>query len=398
MSNLAKLKMMSFFIGLYFYTPIFTLYFLGKGISLEVVLLSQLLYSVSAFVGEIPTGIFADRYGQKLSLVIGAVLECVGIMILFLFPTAGWLVVTGVVRGLAGSFISGSEEAILYESTPPHKVYKKEYAQYLANYTLGSVVSFTLAGIIIQLFGSAAYPYLFLLTACMVALVTGILLTIKENEYHETTVAPTMPVKDIIAQTVVSFKRHTVIGVLMIVSLLTLNGEYSLRAVYQPVFEARAVMPLFLGLSLALGQLLHFCLMHYIHVLEEYMTVENALLLINGVIGLMYITLSLFTSPVISVIAFVVLLGAFNTQQPIISDFINSRITSESRSTILSTFSFVTTIGLSLYRIIFMYVVSVFGITQALFVQGVYVGVGMAIGYYLLRRCGCTTRIHYVNS
>jgi len=74
-SNTKKLKLINFLKGFYFHAPILTLYFLDNGIRLSHVVYAQIFYSVFSLLSEVPTGIWADRKGQKKSLTVGLILE-----------------------------------------------------------------------------------------------------------------------------------------------------------------------------------------------------------------------------------------------------------------------------------------------------------------------------------
>ena len=67
-------------------------------------------------VTEIPTGAFADRFGRKLTFIVGAVIEGLGI---FLFAFAGSFVLllgSYILWAGGGAFRSGNTEAFLYDT------------------------------------------------------------------------------------------------------------------------------------------------------------------------------------------------------------------------------------------------------------------------------------------
>ena len=66
---------------------------------------------VSAFLFEVPTGIVADIYSRRLSILIGTVLLGLGFLIEGFFPAFGPIIVSSVVCGLGFTFISGAKQA-----------------------------------------------------------------------------------------------------------------------------------------------------------------------------------------------------------------------------------------------------------------------------------------------
>jgi len=77
---------------------------------LQLVLVGSLLEFIT-FVFEVPTGIVADLYSRKLSVIIGVVLVGMGFMIEGLIPTFTAVLIAQVVWGIGYTFISGAREA-----------------------------------------------------------------------------------------------------------------------------------------------------------------------------------------------------------------------------------------------------------------------------------------------
>lgn len=70
---------------------------------------------LACFIFEIPTGIVADVYSRKLSIVIGGVLTGVGFILEGSISSFVFLLVAQIVWGLGSTFISGSLEAWIAE-------------------------------------------------------------------------------------------------------------------------------------------------------------------------------------------------------------------------------------------------------------------------------------------
>lgn len=77
---------------------------------LQLILIGTIL-EVTVFLCEIPTGLVADVFGRRLSVVIGFLIMGVGIVITGLVPEF-WVIAAGqVVWGLGFTFISGAKQA-----------------------------------------------------------------------------------------------------------------------------------------------------------------------------------------------------------------------------------------------------------------------------------------------
>lgn len=81
---------------------------------LQLILVGTTL-EVACFIFEIPTGIVADVYSRKLSIVIGVVLTGVGFILEGSISSFVFVLVAQIVWGLGSTFISGSLEAWIAE-------------------------------------------------------------------------------------------------------------------------------------------------------------------------------------------------------------------------------------------------------------------------------------------
>ena len=82
--NISKISLIYFFSSLYFYLPVLTIYYQQKGLSfLEIGSLWGIV-TFTVFLAEVPTGLLADRFGRKKSIIFALLFQVVG-EILFLF-------------------------------------------------------------------------------------------------------------------------------------------------------------------------------------------------------------------------------------------------------------------------------------------------------------------------
>ena len=71
---------------------------------------------VAALLAEIPTGAFADRFGRRLTFVVGAAVEGIGILTFGLASDFGILLTSYVLWSLGIAFATGNDTAYLYDS------------------------------------------------------------------------------------------------------------------------------------------------------------------------------------------------------------------------------------------------------------------------------------------
>ena len=85
---------------------------LGAG---DIFLLKAYLSLVTLLI-ELPTGIFADRYGRKLSLLIGGAASFTALATYACAESFSGFLAAELVLGVGTSFISGADSALLYDS------------------------------------------------------------------------------------------------------------------------------------------------------------------------------------------------------------------------------------------------------------------------------------------
>src|SRR4030042_2667935 len=74
---------------------------------LQLVLVGTMLETVS-FLFEVPTGIVADVYSRKLSVIIGLLLIGLGFTVEGLFPFFSAVLIAQVIWGIGFTFVSGA--------------------------------------------------------------------------------------------------------------------------------------------------------------------------------------------------------------------------------------------------------------------------------------------------
>ncbi|MFC1997341.1 MFS transporter [Chloroflexota bacterium] len=104
----------SFFVGVIFSTvfaanQLYRVQTVGLE-ALQLVLVGTAL-EITAFIFEVPTGIVADVYSRRLSVIIGTFLFGLSFIIEGLFPLFWVIIFAQVVMGIGWTFISGAESA-----------------------------------------------------------------------------------------------------------------------------------------------------------------------------------------------------------------------------------------------------------------------------------------------
>lgn len=114
--NIRLLALHNFFLDLRFYTPIVILYFSEVTGSFALGMSIFSVVMVSSAIFEVPTGIFSDRIGRRNTIILGSIATLLSVIFYAIGSTYFILVMGAILEGLARSFYSGNNDALLYDS------------------------------------------------------------------------------------------------------------------------------------------------------------------------------------------------------------------------------------------------------------------------------------------
>jgi MFS family permease len=97
------------------YYPLYALLFLHTGLTEPQISLLFALWSITAFVAEVPTGALADRWSRRGALVLAGGLQATAFVVWTAAPGFVAFAVGFVVWGVGGALMSGTSEALVYD-------------------------------------------------------------------------------------------------------------------------------------------------------------------------------------------------------------------------------------------------------------------------------------------
>jgi len=115
-NNIRTIYLMGFFSSFLVVLPIFVPLLQKHGLSMSQVLQTQALFALTIALFEVPSGYFADMYGRRLAILIGAGLNAVGFLSLLWADSFLDFVLYEVILGVGFSLISGTDLALLYDT------------------------------------------------------------------------------------------------------------------------------------------------------------------------------------------------------------------------------------------------------------------------------------------
>lgn len=379
-----RFKLIHLFQEMMFYTPILTLYLVKHEVGLQDIIISQSIYTIAMLLAEIPTGVLADKFGQKWSTSWGMLFYALGYASLLLFPSTFITYFMNALWGIGGAFVSGSLEALVYEDYHAGKKPSKNngYQQYYSRLNMfgriGAVVSALVAGILLQFMGETSYKIAVFLT--MASYVAGLVLVrwyrpIGRTSSKQSPEKSDSHMAEILHQGFSAVASNKWLVAITLFTVLTLNGQYLLRSAYPLVFEMQAIPPLFIGLALSLANIGNASLLFVLSKLKQELPLVPSLVTLALLEGILFVSISLAHSWGV-VIAFLLLGSIFDIDRVIISNFANRHLPDTVRSTGLSFMSFVRSIAQTLMRIGLGVMTGALGLIATLQFTGGYLLVG----------------------
>lgn len=148
----AKLFLFSSFLLSGYYTWPFWYGFASGRISASQFGVYLAIVYIVGLIAEVPTGVFADKFGRKRSAIIGALLEGATPIIIFAGSNFTAYIIAAIVAGIGVAFVSGSLESLVHDLPDMTKdVYRKVMVQDTFFYQSGLIVSSALGGFMYSL-------------------------------------------------------------------------------------------------------------------------------------------------------------------------------------------------------------------------------------------------------
>ncbi len=104
------------FINFAFWLPIYAVFFLTRGLDYTAILLLYAVDNVFQTALEIPSGMLADRWGRKPVLMLGAIIQMIGFLMIAFGDGMPWYLAAMALHGVALACLSGSDAAFIYDS------------------------------------------------------------------------------------------------------------------------------------------------------------------------------------------------------------------------------------------------------------------------------------------
>lgn len=173
LTTVTKLKLISMMLGMMFWYGIEQLFMDKILLDPNVRALTTTIVVATLLVLDIPGGIIADRFGRRKTIILGAMLQLVGILIMGISSSVTVFLVGVFFYGMYWALCNGAAQAMMYDhlaSIDRHTEYARHQGSAYAYGYVGAGIANILSGVVTHFFDLRA-PYLLSLIPSLLALV-----------------------------------------------------------------------------------------------------------------------------------------------------------------------------------------------------------------------------------
>jgi DHA3 family tetracycline resistance protein-like MFS transporter len=319
--------------------PVYVVYFRNFDITLFQVAFLAALFEATIIIFEVPTGTLADKYGRKLSTIIGLLLYALSGFIFFRFTNFVGFIIAEIIFGIAETFISGALEALAVDSLDESK--RDNYLPKLfANRTLFKT-SFLLIGILLGGFLAGSYLSNLFVPFILIALIGFVLaLFLKEARIITSSEGKRKDSQFSIKQLLL---RNPIVLALFAVGLFANFAYEPADQFWQVLFsEIKNIEASYFGMIAAAGLILVIAVSKFSGKLYNRLSLYLSICFILIALSL-YITANLTIYPALAGI--VIYFALKELIRPVISAHLNRALSSERRATYLSAYNMTCSVG-----------------------------------------------------
>jgi len=326
----------SFFGGLTFYVSVLVPFYTQWGqLNLTQIQFLQSWLMIWMFILNIPTGVFADHFGRKISVALGGLIVSASCILYVLVSGFYPFLIVEFLNALGISFVIGANTALIYDHLKENDK-ESESKQILgrssAISSLGTVIAALIGGFIAANFGIRAPMFI---SAFPLIISSIIILTVHESKHHVDTDRPN-PFDS--AKKGLSFLlKSRSLQFLVANDILVWIGAYFLVWLYQPMLIKVGLAIVYFGLIRSAFSLAGMAAQFNIHVTEKLFGSRGNFFYATALIVSVSLLLIAAFPGVITVVLAIILIGGFaSARTSYLNTIMNEVIPAEQRATVLS--------------------------------------------------------------
>jgi MFS family permease len=334
--NIIKAYWFSFFRGLHFFSAVLIPFFILWGrISFTEIMILQAIFTFSMFLLEVPTGVVADLFGRKTSLVLASIVGVIAPLIYSSYPNFWVFAFAEFTWAIGATLISGADSALIYDSLKEReeeKKSKKVLSRYGSFGLAGIFFAALIGGLIAEYFG-VRMAMMFTSAPMFIALM--IALTFEEPRKHKKKQEKTY--LKTLEGGIKYLRGHKELRILMFDYIIIGTLAFFIIWVYQVILQDYNLSIRWFGFvhgAIVVGEII---ILNNVERIEKMFGGKKNYLTYSSIImGFLFLVLAFVRNIYIALFS-IFLIGSLGlTRKNLFSSYLNKFIESHNRATVLS--------------------------------------------------------------
>lgn len=329
-----------------FYRPVMYLYLLSQGLTFTQITFLEALYNITTVLGEIPTGYVGDRIGRRNSLLIGTILIAATLVGIGLTSTFLGFAVLWICWSAGYNFRSGSEDAWLYD-TLTDELDSSQFAHIRGRGQSVALLTGVGASVLGGYLGSIELAYPFFAAAGVTALGIPVLLSLSEPDSYQKASSEDITIPDALHIVRQAVTQHNIRSFIIYYYVLFAAILYLVFIFVQPVFEtvtvnlgvAESQVEQLIGWYFAAISLLGAVFSYYSGTIKDRIGIQTWFLVLPFSIATGLV--AIYLVPPLALVVLLLVQSISDVTRALASQYINDRIESSGRATVLSTMAMI---------------------------------------------------------
>jgi len=364
---LAKIYLFKFFDDFILIYPLYAVMFTDFGMQPWQVATLLAVWSTTAFLLEVPSGVWADKYSRKNILFVGQTIRFFGYLVWLFYPNFLGFLVGFVLWGIKSALTSGTFQALIYDEL---KLFgeEKQFAKILGRTKTTSFIAILVASALASPAILLDYPFVLILSSVAVLFSGIIIIMLPKAQNAEST--HEKEYFSILKQGLhTAFKNAVVFRLIIFLSLaFALSGALD---EFWTIFANNAGLPKYgLGLFLGLMAFSQGIASFFAHRFEKKPDkLFYSLFILSGL--LLFLAGYLFSVP--ALLLLILFSFLFAIIQVVFESKLHHSIDSTARATISSLSAFLTEVGALIIYLSFGFIAQASSYRNSFLIYGVIV-------------------------
>lgn len=287
-----------------------------------------LTFQITKFIFEVPTGYIADKYGRKLSAILGMVLLLISYLI-FVSYESHLFYISFFMKGVALTLLSGSIESIYIENIESNNLVKYNILERLVFYSSLSLAAL-IGGYIINTFSYKNIIFLDILVSLIVILV---ILLFKEDKKKSKVVKNNISAKECLG----FILNNNVLLYLLIIDFSNAFSFVAIENLYPAYLEKIGIEISLIGVFISIQLFFSALIGVFVPKLRVYISDKFLLYFLPFIRVLILFPIYLFNIPIFLIpILFTLQFIVFVLYAPIKYSLFQNNISNKYRATLIS--------------------------------------------------------------